>query len=121
MAFLVSPGLPFAVLFGFSGDLKVLGIAVQFSYFPALVLGIPLFLLLLYRGWGRWWHYVLGGVTIGALVAVFVNFTMIALDVWATPVWAIGGGLCAAVFWGIAVAIPNLLLNADARRSAQAH
>jgi hypothetical protein len=121
LAFLISPGLPFGILFAFTGDGKVIAIAIQFSYMPALLLGIPLFLLFLYRGWGRWWHFLLGGIGIGAVEALFVHFMIITLDLWAIPVWAVGGGVCAVLFWAIAVAIPNLLLNADARRSAQAH
>ena len=115
LAFLVSPGLPFAILFVFIGDSKVVAIATQFSYMPALLLGIPLFLLFLYRGWGRWWHYLAGGIGMGAIEALFVHFTTIALDLWAIPLWAVGGGICAVVFWGIAVAIPNRMLNADSR------
>ena len=121
LAFLISPGLPFAILFAFTGDPKVIAIAVQFSYLPALLLGVPLYFLFLYRGWGRWWHYMAGGFGIGAAEALFVHFTTITLNLWAIPAWAFGGSVCAVVLWVIAVAIPNLLLNADARRSAQAH
>lgn len=121
LGFVAAPGLPFAIHLAFSGDPKIIAIALQFAYVPALLLGIPLFFLLVYRGWVRWWHYAVGGFTIGLLEAMFVHFTIIALEIWAIPAWAFGGGVCAVILWAIAIAVPNLLLNQDALHAASRH
>ena len=88
--------------------LFVAGLGAFFAYPPALVFGIPVFLVFWRRGWHRWWQVGLAGVGVAAL-------SVLALMLYAGNFSGAGeyllltgsvGFASALAFWVIAVRTP---------------
>jgi len=114
IALLVVPGVPMAIAWIGGGGNELLAFLSGLAYPPAFVLGIPLYALLSWMQWRRWWQYFLGGLIIGIVDVGFWMTLMPSLEMRVFLIVGLAGGLLAILFWVIAVALPNSLLNTDA-------
>lgn len=82
-------------------ELSDLGMALFAFYFalPAvIVIGVPLFLILRWLGWVRWWSSALAGVAGGAAIAVIVRWPG-APNLRDFPLLCAVGAASALAFW----------------------
>lgn len=110
IAFLIAPGAVPALLAiqsatrGFHDDWRLAAVIALFTYGAALVLGLPMYLLFRSRGWLRWWHCVLGGASVAALVVLVGTLRAggVAGLYW-LPAYLLIGAVSGVLFWLVAL------------------
>lgn len=104
--FLIAPLVPATVIalgMPITGDsLDIVNRVVMIPFFygysvaAAMLLGLPIFLLLLRFGLLRWWSTIAAGIMIGAVVA-FILFSHLTVS--SLLIMVLHGGVSAFIFW----------------------
>jgi hypothetical protein len=150
LAFLVAPIIPIVLFSGFyfgrGRFLPLLPFVTAVAYFITIVVAMPIYMVMVKRGWLRWWHFGLVGAipalsfdaflylmslgsgggsnfshdkAVDLIVDRHNDFVIYLHETRRLLLMALTGVASGFVFWCIAYAASNQALKTDARKAAR--